>query len=230
MKLSTLTAAAALLTAAGMTVAPAGTSLLDHGITYTLEQQPTTTPGTHEFALTITGENTTNDTEGGVNAHRTGINAIAFNMPSGFVSTTMVSPLTGFTFITGGLNSSGCNGNGNFFCFDNTNIPPIPTTDLTGKLVFVFDVQATTESNFTGYAPDFKIDWVGPGTNNFDLVSKQIIPDSTCPDCTPTQQQVVSEPDSSGLLGTALAGLGLVGFIARRRRRDVPDACNYVAA
>lgn len=195
---------------------PAQASIMADGITYDLEETTTANPLVNLFALVITGENTASDTEGGVNAGRTGINAIAFNQPSGFVAATMLIPLTGYSFNLEGLSSSGCHGGGNFFCFDNTAIPPIPTTDVTGKLVFVFSEQVASAADFNNYTPDLKIDWVGTA-NNYDLVSKTITPDATCSDCTPTQQQVpVSEPGTLFLFGSGIAALAI--FSLRRRQ------------
>lgn len=184
--------------------------LIDHGVSYTLESTTTANPLTERFALVITGENTASDTEGG----RTGINAIAFTQPSNFLSASMILPATGYTFVSGGLNSSGCDGSGNFYCFDNVNIPPTPTTPLSGKLVFVFDVTLAS-GNFTGYAPDFKIDWVGSHAN-YDLVSKPIGVNPTCPDC--VINPVISTPEPMSL---AVLTIGLLGLGTIRYRRDM---------
>ena len=57
------------------------------------------------------------DTRGG----RDGINAFAFNDPTlGDAVSGVVTAPAGFDFHFGGLNSSGCNDRGNFFCFANT--------------------------------------------------------------------------------------------------------------
>jgi len=195
--------------------------LVADGITYTLtEADIAGQPLTDRFTLTITGINAAADTEGG----RSGVNAIAFNKPVGFTSAVMVTPPTGYNFVLGGLNSSGCDGSGNFFCFDNAAIPPTPTTALAtnSSLTFVFDVSTTT-GNFAGYNPGFKIDWVGT-QNNYDLVSKVIgvnnEPPGDCPDCTPTPNATVPEPASLALLA-GMIGSGAVsgGLVAIRRRR-----------
>src|SRR3954452_9897492 len=115
-------------------VAPASAAvLISQGITYSLtENSISANDLTAFFTFTATGYNTASDQEGGVNAGRSGVNAIAFNQPSkGTVTSgTMTSP-SGFAFQLGGLSSSGCDGSGNFFCFDNTSIPPTPSTALT---------------------------------------------------------------------------------------------------
>lgn len=186
--------------------------LVADGVSYSLTQDALMgLPLTDQFTLTITGINKTGvggDTEGG----RTGVNALAFNPPSHFASATMITPPSGYVFVSGGLNSGGCDGSGNFFCFDNTAIPPIPTTPYAANssLSFVFDVTLAS-GNFTGYAPDFKIDWVG-SKNNYDLVSKAI-PITIGPTINPLATDV-PEPVSMSILGVGLASLG---YLRRRR-------------
>jgi hypothetical protein len=189
--------AAVAITAALAATTPVHASLIADGITYTLTES-TLSLLTDRFVLSISGINGASDTEGG----RSGVNALAFTKPSNFASAVMVSPPSGYTFVNGGLNAAGCDGSGNFYCFDNTAIPPIPSTPfpVNSTLSFTFDVTLSSGS-FAGYAPDLKIDWVG-SKNNYDLVSKPITP-------TPAP-----EPASLVLLGSALLGAGLV----RRRK------------
>ena len=179
-------------------------SLTADGITYTLTETSITNGGlTGNFTFTISGENTASDTEGG----RSGINAIAFNQPApGTVTSGTMSSPPNFTFQLGGLNSSGCNLTGNFFCFDNTTIPPTPGGTLSGLLTFNFSVTANTAGVWNGYTTDLKIDWVGT-QNNYDLVSLPI-PVNT--GTTPPPPPPIPEPASIALLGLGLLGLGLV--------------------
>src|SRR4051812_36364236 len=81
-------------------------ALVDFGVTYTLSEATTANPLIARFTLTTSGINGAADTEGG----RSGVNAIAFNKPAGFVTAAMVTPPTGFNFILGGLNAAGCDG------------------------------------------------------------------------------------------------------------------------
>src|SRR5690349_15766924 len=115
--------AALATTAIGFATPASAVALVDHGITYDLTLNSVTNSGkTGNFTLAISGQNTASDTEGGVLAGRTNINAFAFNDPS--IGTAVSGTSTGFTFQAGGLNSSGCNGNGNFFCFANSGYNP----------------------------------------------------------------------------------------------------------
>ena len=210
------------LAAAALLLASTGAhALVADGITYTLVENSITNGGkTASFTLTISGENTASDTEGG----RTGINAIAFNQPApGTVTTGVMTSPSGFDFVLGGLNSSGCNTTGNFYCFDNTAIPdtggPFPGSLLSGPLSFDFNVTADTAGVWAGYKTALKIDWVGT-QNNYDLVSLPIavVPGTTCVDCTPTPTaNNVPEPGSLMLLGGSLLA---TGAILRRRRRQ----------
>src|SRR5690242_13407363 len=127
---------AAVAGAAALALAAPGAqaSLIADGITYTLTETSTANPLTNHFVLSITGINGPSDTEGG----RSGVNAIAFTQPAHYSTAT---PPAGFVLVNGGLNSSGCDGNGNFYCFDNPSIPPTPANPLpaNSSLSFAFD-------------------------------------------------------------------------------------------
>jgi hypothetical protein len=151
--------------------APADASLVADGLTYTLTEKALT-PTEGQFDLHISGINGPADLleEGG---GRSGVGAFAFNPPANFSSAT---PPAGFTEMSGGLNSGGCGGHGNFFCFK-SNADPFPTAPAlpaNSTLDFVFDVTLSS-GGFAGYDPSFKINWAG-SKNNYDLVSKTLTP------------------------------------------------------
>jgi hypothetical protein len=177
---------AALLAAALLTV-PAYAVTAD-GITYTLEN-----PNDNNFIVHITGINTIGDTEGG----RASVNAFAFST-TGFNITGGTTP--GGTFLVGGLNSTGCNGSGGFFCFD-VNIPVAGST-----LDIPFHLDST---NLAGWAAAtaFKIDWIG-SKNNYDLVSAPFGVN------TPSDVPI---PGAVWLFGGALTGLALL----RRKQKKM---------
>ena len=81
---------------------PAGAVLTVEGITYTLTEANTADPLTDRFTLSITGINGATDPK----PTRTGIDAIAFNKPTGFTTATMISP-GNYSLVLGGLDSDG---------------------------------------------------------------------------------------------------------------------------
>ena len=180
--------------------APAQAQLVADGITYTLTET-VVSPTMDDFTLGIKGINGTSDTEGG----RFGVASFAFNNEG---SGWMVAPPTGFTLMSGGLDSSGCNGHGaGFFCFTQPS-SAVGMTPLAANssLSFMFSISGTGLST---WMPDFKINWLGT-KNNYDLVSEALTPTAGGSGT----GRSVPEPASLGLLGLGLAGLGL----ARRRK------------
>ena len=152
------------------------------GLTYTL----TGDLATGSFNLSIEGSNVAGvDPRGG----RTVREDRSFNPPTGYTG----ASLGGLAAIDGGLNSSGCNGTGNFFCFDGVHEA---VNGSTMSLDFTI-----TASSFEGYVPHLKVDWNG-SENNYNLVSTNMV-------------AAVPEPETYAML---LAGLGAMGFLARRRQ------------
>lgn len=141
-------------------------TLIADGITYGLTDQVVNST-TDQFTLTVMGINGPSDTEGG----RYGVQSFAFTTPSNYFTATAPS---GFTLMPGGLNASGCNGHGGFFCFAANTTPSGPVLAANSALTFTFDV-ALSSGTFSGYVPDFKINWDGTN-NNYDLVSLPLAP------------------------------------------------------
>jgi hypothetical protein len=176
---------------------PGRASVVADGITYTLLES-TLSPTEDQFTLEITGINGPKDTEGG----RFGVNSLAFNEPTpGSVAS---GTMTGFTFMTGGLNAMGCDGTGNFFCFKAKTPPAAPALAANSALQFTFDLTVAKAGDFAGYNPDFKIQWLGSKSGKYDLVSQTLTP-------TP-----VPLPAALPLFLGGIAGLG---FMRRRRRK-----------
>ena len=174
--------------------ASAATTLVADGITYTLTLD-SVSGNTGYFTLGISGINTASDTEGG----RTGINAFAFTDPT--VGDAISGASTGFTFMLGGLNSSGCDGSGGFFCFANSGYV-LPNSS---SVSIDFNVTSNAAGSWTNWTPDFKIDWTG-SKNNYDLVSL------------PIPVNAVPEPATWGLMVLGFAGVGMAIRRSRRRR------------
>jgi hypothetical protein len=185
---------AAMSVAACIASMPAKASLVADGITYTLTETSLTAT-MDQFTLGITGINGASDTEGG----RYGVQAFAFTQPTNFV---LATAPTGFKESLGGLNSSGCNTTGNFYCFTALATPTAPALPADSSLQYVFTVTTSAAGSFSGYVPDLKINWVGTN-NNYDLVSQPITPTA------------VPLPAAAWLLLSGIAGMGAM---ARRRR------------
>ena len=174
---------------------PARASLVVDGITYTFFQS-TISSTEDQFVLDISGINAATDTEGG----RYGVNSLAFTEPSS-PGSILSGTMSGFTFMTGGLNAMGCNGTGNFFCFEANTAPGAPALPANSTLQFTFDLTANQANDFAGYNPDFKIQWLGT-KSHYNLVSETL---------TPT---LVPLPATLPLL---LGAMSALGFIGRRR-------------
>ena len=153
------------------TCAPSWAALVADGVTYTLLESTTADPKTDQFTLEITGINGSSDAEGG----RFGVNSLAFNetTPPGSVVTGVMS---GFTFMTGGLNAMGCNGSGNFYCFLATTRPTGPALLANSALTLTFDLTVAQASDFANYNPGLKIQWLGSKPGTYDLVSQTLTP------------------------------------------------------
>ena len=136
------------------------------------------------------------------------LNSFAFNTTSigtsGPLTATLINPATGQSTmsIAGGLSANGCNGSGSFICF---NFYP-NNIAITNINELEFDITGATFA-FASTGPNLKIDWTDSPTSTThigSLYSAYISP--------------VPEPESYAML---LAGLGLMGFMARRRKQKV---------
>ena len=174
---------------------PARASLVADGLTYTLFET-VLSPTEDQFTLDITGINGPSDTEKG----RYGVNSLAFNEPT--PGSVVTGTMTGFTFMTGGLNAMGCDGTGNFFCFKANTAPKAPALPANSSLLLTFDLTVAQAGDFAGYNPDFKIQWLGSKSGKYDLVSQTL---------TPT---LVPLPAALPLF---LGGIAALAFMRRRR-------------
>lgn len=200
-----------------MSLSPTSNPPSNDGLTYTLFETNISPDGlTANFEFDVTGYNTASDLQGGVNAGRASVEAFAFNQPSpGTVVSGSVTAPPGFNFVLGGLNSTGCNGNGNFFCFDNMAAPSTPPL-APGTLTFDFSVTANTAGVWANYVTDMKINWLG-SANNYSLISQPIpVNMGSPPPPPPPPPPPVPEPWSIAILGVGFAGIGLL----RRQRRS----------
>jgi hypothetical protein len=175
--------------------APASASLIADGVTYTLFET-SLSPTEDQFTLEITGINGPTDTEGS----RYGVNSLAFTEPA--PGSVVTGSMTGFAFMTGGLNAMGCDGTGNFYCFRANTKPTAPALPANSDLTFTFDLTVAQAGEFANYNPDFKIQWLGGAPGKYDLVSQTL---------TPT---VVPLPAALPLFLSGILGLG---FMRRRK-------------
>lgn len=175
--------------------APASASLIADGVTYTLFET-SLSPTEDQFTLEISGINGPTDTEGS----RYGVNSLAFTEPA--PGSVVTGSMTGFAFMTGGLNAMGCDGTGNFYCFKANTKPTAPALPANSDLTFTFDLTVAQAGEFANYNPDFKIQWLGGAPGKYDLVSQTL---------TPT---VVPLPAALPLFLSGILGLG---FMRRRK-------------
>jgi len=204
-------AGAILLTSGGMGQA---TIVGIDGITYTAFSANTNTMNA-QFLIHIENINGVLDTRDG----RFGVESFAFegaNLLSGLSGTSAFG-----VFTPGGLNSGGCNGSGNFFCFDGPT-PPGPALPAESQLNILFNLSVTSGNFLTWLAsdPHFKINWVGT-ENNYDLVSLGGTGIGVNPLCTngPCEENPPGGTPIPGAVWLFGGGLGLVAMFSGRRKR-----------
>jgi hypothetical protein len=210
-KWMTLAGAGAMFVAGtGLIATPAHAQLVADGITYTLTET-VVNPTMDDFTLSITGINGTTDAEG----NRFGVQSFSFNNEgTGWT----ITPPTGFSLMSGGLDSKGCNGHGaKTFCFFQPAMA-VGTTVLkaNSSLSYSFDISG---SGLSSWDPSFKINWLGT-QNNYDLVSKTLTPTSSGPSRVP-------EPGTAALFLTGLLGFGM--RLLRRAPHSRAAAAQYTA-
>ena len=190
------------------TVGPGGNA---EGLTYDISVSGGSLNSTSAtFLLHISGiNNAVTDLEGG----RSAVNDFALG---GANSLTGLSGTSSFgTFQAGGLNSSGCNGSGNFFCFNGpaTNTSPALPANSTLDISFTLNLTSGTFLTWAAGAPAFKIDWLG-SQNNYNLVSMDFVGSiGPTPQITPTPL-----PGAVWMFG---AGMGGIALLMRRRKKNV---------
>ena len=189
-----------------MSGAAANAVLISQGVTYDLQiTSGSLNSTTASFNLRISGINGAADTEGG----RYGVDDFAFSLPNhNFSSATAV----GFVTQLGGLNASGCNGSGNFFCFNGT-APSGPALAANSVINIPFSITLLS-GNFLNWDTHLKVDWEGSFQGNYNNVSQSLNGISTI-EASPVPGPIVG----AGLPGLALAGAGLVAWMRRRRAR-----------
>ena len=168
-----------------------------HGSFYSLtvgaDTDASTTTETRLLTLTI-------DTTGNDDTTRF-LDAAAIKVSSDYISSSLVAPTTGgYTFVDGGTSAAGCDGTGSgFMCASGHAL-----LSSVGVFTFNWSVVMATGSLFAGdpnqpFSLKAVYDAGQTGRDGFYQVSVPLIP----------------EPSTYALM---LAGLGLVGFMARRRR------------
>jgi hypothetical protein len=177
-------------------------------------------------------------------AGATFLGAFAFNAGTIGVSTsaaltaTLINPATGqaTASIPGGLNAGGCNGSGNFICFNLS-----PNVAVANDLLFDIIVTGGEDFNFStaaGAGPDLKIDWTKSSTSDSKIGSlySAEIPLSSSSSSTSGQTSGSTSGQTSGSTSgqtsgstsgntvpepgvLALLGIGLLGQAVLLRQR-----------
>jgi hypothetical protein len=187
-----------------MSGAAANAVLISQGVTYDLQVTSGLNTSTANFNLRISGINGTADTEKG----RYGVDDFAFSLPSNFSS----AIAAGFITQSGGLNASGCNSAGAFFCFNGT-APAGPALAADSVINIPFSITLSS-GNFLSWDAHLKIDWEGSKRGNYDNVSQSLNGISTI-EAAPVPGPIVG----AGLPGLAFAGVGLIAWLRRRRAK-----------
>lgn len=178
-----------------------GTTVTCEGVSYQLFETQTANPLVDDLTLSITGINSSSTA---AYDGRSGVQSFAFgNLDN---PTTATAP-TGFDIEGGGLNSAGCDGSGNFFCFYAQTTPAnSPALAADSTLSYSFSLIANSASDYLSWQPTLKINWVG-SQNNYNLVSQTLKP-------TPAAAPEIDPAAATAAL-TLLAG----GFATLRGRR-----------